>query len=342
MSLKAFGIDLGTHCIKIFKKGEGIIFDSKSLIAVADASRVIAIGDEAFEMLGKAPANIEVTFPIKYGVIADIKNMLALLNKAFLDLSKQHGKITGADFIVAVPTDITEVEKRAFFDLVASSSAKPKSIRTVEKPIADALGVGLDVTEANGVMIVDIGADTTEISILSLGGIVLSKMIPIGGNKFDEDIILNVKKKYNLIIGTKTAETIKKALACAVYPKEPETLKVFGRDVITGLPIEKEIDSLFVFEAIEEHLHAIVDSIRIILERTPPEISSDIIDSGLYVTGGSANIKRLQDLFHGETELNINICPDAANTVILGLGKIIEDSKLNTLAASLRKSTYND
>lgn len=342
MAAKHFGIDFGTSSIKIYKKGEGVVFDAKNIIAVADATRVIAIGDEAFEMLGKSPSNIEVTFPVKYGVIADIKNMLALLNLAFEELTKKHGKLNGSEFLIAAPTDVTEVEKRAFFDLVASSVAKPKSVRVVEKPIADALGAGLNVTEANGVMVVDIGADTTEISILSLGGIVLSKLIPIGGNKFDEDIITNVKKKYNLIIGHKTAETIKKALACGVCPDNPDTIKVFGRDVVTGLPTEKEIDSIFVYEAISEHLHSIVDSIRIILERTPPEISSDIIDSGVYVTGGSANIKLLAELFTRETELDINISLDAANTVINGIGKIIEDPKLNSLASSLRKTNFND
>lgn len=341
---KTFGIDLGTRVMKIYKKNEGVIYDAKNILAIADASRIIAIGDEAFEMFGKAPSNIEVTYPVKYGVIADIKNMQSLLNLVFEQVSKKYGKMNGAEFIITAPTDITEVEKKAFTDLVACTNVKPKRVRIVERPVADALGAGLNVTDASGVMVVDIGADTTEISVLSLGGIVLSRLIPIGGNKFDEDIISSVKKKYNLIIGNKTAEVIKIALATAIAPAENEnnTIKVFGRDVVNGLPTEKEIDAQFVYEAIEEHLRNVVESVKIILEHTPPEISSDIIDSGVYVTGGSAKIRNLDKLLNTETELKINICEDSANTVALGLGKIIENSEFDSLAYVLKQATYKD
>ena len=339
MSAKVFGIDFGTNTIKIYRKNDGVIFDEKNIIALCKGE-VMAIGDEAFEMLGKAPDNFLVTYPVKNGVIADIANMLALLNKAFKTIAEKSGKITGADIIVAAPNDVTEVEKRAFFDLASNSIAKPKKVRVVEKPIADAIGAGLDVMNASGVMVVDIGADTTEISIMSLGGIVLSKMVTIGGNKFDELIINNVKKKYNLIIGNKTAEVIKKRLAYAVDP-EHETIKVYGRDVMTGLPTEAEIDSEFVYETINESLHSIVDAVRVILEKAPPEISSDIIDSGIYVTGGSANIKKIDELFGKETELPIKVAEDAANTVVNGLGKILEDSaKYDCLAFSLKQTYY--
>ena len=339
MSAKVFGIDFGTSTIKIYRKNEGVIFDEKNIIALCN-NEVMAIGDEAFEMLGKAPDNFLVTYPVKNGVIADIANMLALLNKAFKSIIDKYGKISGADIIVAAPTDVTEVEKRAFFDLAASSIAKPKKVRVVEKPIADAIGSGLDVMNASGVMVVNIGADTTEISIMSLGGIVLSKLVTTGGNKFDELIINNVKKKYNLIIGHKTAETIKKKLAYAIEP-EHETIKVYGRDMMTGLPTEAEIDSEFVYETINESLHSIVDEVRIILEKTPPEISSDIIDSGIYITGGSANIKKIDQLFARETELDVNVAEDPANTVVNGLGRILEDSsKYDCLAFSLKQTYY--
>ena len=339
MSAKVFGIDFGTSTIKIYRKNEGVIFDEKNIIALCN-NDVMAIGDEAFEMLGKAPDNFLVTYPVKNGVIADIANMLALLNKALKSIIDKSGKISGADIIVAAPTDVTEVEKRAFFDLAASSIAKPKKVRVVEKPIADAIGSGLDVMNASGVMVVNIGADTTEISIMSLGGIVLSKLVTTGGNKFDELIISNVKKKYNLIIGQKTAETIKKKLAYAINP-EHETIKVYGRDVMSGLPTEAEIDSEFVYETINESLHSIVDAVRIILEKTPPEISSDIIDAGIYITGGSANIKKIDELFAGETELDVKVAEDPANTVVNGLGKILEDSgKYDCLAFSLKQTYY--
>ncbi|HCR39621.1 MAG TPA: rod shape-determining protein, partial [Lachnospiraceae bacterium] len=196
-----------------------------------------------------------------------------------------------------------------------------------------------DVMTAKGVMVVDIGADTTEISILSLGGIVLSKLIPVGGNKLDEAIKNTVKRKYNLYIGDKTAEGIKKKLACAV-PQVEGSVKVYGRDMVTGLPKEMEVTSDTVYESIQEYLYAIIDSIKIILERTPPEISSDIIDSGIYVTGGSAKIFSLDELIHQETELKVNICPDSASTVVNGLGGIIEDHKLSALADSLRPKTF--
>ncbi len=339
MASKVYGIDFGTSTIKIYKKGQGIVLDERNVIAVSNKKNVIAAGDDAFEMYEKAPSNILVNYPVRNGVIADVANMMALLT-SFMKKISGNKRIGASDFIVATPTDITEVERRSFYDLIASSGLKIGKIKIVEKPIADALGAGLEVMTARGVMIVDIGADTTEVSILSLGGIVLSKLIPVGGNKLDESIKNIVKKKYNLFIGDKTAENIKKKLASA-FPTLQASVKVFGRDVVTGLPSEMEINSTDVFEAISEYLYSIIDAIRIILERTPPEISSDIIDSGIYITGGSAKIFALDELLHKETDLKINICPDPSNTVVTGLGKIIEDNKLTVLADMIRPKTYN-
>ncbi|NLK27080.1 MAG: rod shape-determining protein [Clostridiales bacterium] len=338
MALRVFGIDLGTSTIKIYRKGQGIVLDERNIIAIADRKNVIAVGDEAYDMYEKAPANIAVTYPVRNGVIADVANMLTLLNHFMQKIfgSKRPG---AADYIVAVPTNITEVERRSFYELIVNSNLKVGHIKIVEKPVADAVGAGLDVMTARGVMVVNIGADTTEVSILSLGGIVLSKLIPIGGNKLDESIKSIVKRKYNLYIGDKTAESIKKKLACAI-PQVEGSVKVYGRDVVTGLPAEMEVSSDTVYEAISEYLYAIIDAIKIILERTPPEISSDIIDSGIYITGGSAKIFSLDELIHKETELKINICPDSANTVVNGLGKIMEDHKLSTLADSLKPKTF--
>jgi rod shape-determining protein MreB len=337
MATKAFGIDFGTSTIKIYKKGQGIVLDERNIIAVADRRNVIASGNDAFEMYEKAPSNILVTYPVRSGVIADVANMLTLLHHFMVRISSSK-RPGNADYIVATPTDITEVERRSFYDLIASSNLKVGHIKIVEKPIADAVGAGLDIMTARGVMVVDIGADTTEVSILSLGGIVLSKLIPIGGNKLDESIKSMVKRKYNLYIGDKTAENIKKKLACAL-PTVTASVKVFGRDVVTGLPTEMEVDSESVYGSISEYLFSITDAIRIILERTPPEISSDIIDSGIYITGGSAKIFALDELIHKETDLKINICPDSANTVVNGLGKIMENPKLSSLANDLRPKT---
>lgn len=295
----------------------------------------MAVGNEAFEMHGKAPGNVNVTYPVKNGVIADIANMQELLNQMLKKIGcNKKGVFSNASFLIAVPTDITGVEKRAFYDLIASSNAKVRTIKAIDKPLADALGIGLDITHARGVMTVNIGADTTEISIISLGGIVLSKLVPVGGNRLDESIKLYVKKKYNLIIGDKTAEEIKKELACANEETE-NFMEVYGRNVVTGLPIKTKISSSMVYNSIKEYLHTITDSIKIILERTPPEISSDIIDSGIYVTGGSAQIHSLDKLISGETDLTINICPNPSNTVVLGLGRIIEEPDLAGLCISL-------
>jgi rod shape-determining protein MreB and related proteins len=335
MANKVYGIDFGTSMIKIYKKGGAIVLDEKNVIAVANRKNIIAVGDNAYEMYEKAPANIVVSHPVKNGVIADIANMQSLLNYFFNQVGVNKNKLIGAEFLVAVPSDITEVEKKAFFDLIVSSNAKTKNISIVEKPIADALGIGLDITTAHGVMTVNIGADTTEISIISLGGIVLSKLIPIGGHKLDASIQLFVKKKYNLAIGDKTAEVIKKSLASA-FPMDEEYIKVYGRDVVTGLPTEVEISSSMVYEAIKEHFYSIVDYIKIILERTPPEISSDIIDSGIYITGGSAHIRNFDKLIAKETDLKVNISNDSENTVVKGLGVIIEDPALKTLANIIR------
>lgn len=337
MASKAFGIDFGTSTIKIYKKGQGIVLDERNIIAISNRKNVIASGNDAFEMYEKAPANIEVSYPVRNGVIADVANMLALLTH-FMHRIGGSKRLSAADYIVATPTDITEVERRSFYDLIASSSLKVGKIKIVEKPIADAVGAGLDIMTARGVMIVDIGADTTEVSILSLGGIVLSKLIPVGGNRLDDAIKNMVKRKYNLYIGDKTAENIKKKLACALTTVEAQ-VKVYGRDVVTGLPTEMEVSSSDVYDAISEYMFAIIDAIKIILERTPPEISSDIIDSGIYITGGSAKIFALDQLMHKETDLKINICPDSANTVVNGLGRIMEDHKLDSLADALRPKT---
>lgn len=340
MASKTYGIDFGTSTIKICRKGQGIVLDERNMIAIADRRTIIATGDEAYDMYEKAPANIVVTHPVRSGVIADVANMTALLVHFIKKLSgsKKPGL---ADYIVATPSDITEVERRSFYELISRSTLKVGHVKIVDKPIADALGAGLEIMSARGVMVVNIGADTTEVSILSLGGIVLSKLIPIGGNRLDEAIKGVVKKKHNLYIGDKTAENIKKQLASAL-PGVEATVKIYGRDVVTGLPSLMEVNSKTVYEAISEYLYSIIDAIRIILERTPPEISSDIIDGGIYVTGGSANIFELRGLISKETGLKVNICEDPANTVVKGLSRIMEEPQLSTLADSLRPKNLID
>lgn len=325
---KAIGIDFGTSSIKFYKNGEGVILHEKSVIAVYNKSHTFAVGNEAFEMYEKAPVNIEVSYPVKNGVIADIGNMQAMIDYFFQELDGKR-KLKGAEYYIAVPTDITEVEKRAYFDLISNTNLKPKRIHVVEKPIADALGMSLDITKSTGTLVVDIGANTTEISVLSLGGIVLSRLIPVGGNKFDEAIINKIKKVKNFVIGEKTAELIKKTIGSAYVTDE--TLDICGRNLVTGLPSEITITSEDVHSALSEHFQSIVDSIKIILERTPPEISSDIYKAGVYITGGSSQINDLGRFVYEQLGLKVNLCEEPESTVIMGLGAIIEDPALAKL-----------
>ncbi|MCR5823288.1 MAG: rod shape-determining protein [Lachnospiraceae bacterium] len=339
MASRVFGIDFGTSSIKIYKKNEGVIFDEKNLIAICNGQPV-AIGNEAFQMLGKAPDNYQITYPVKNGVIADIKNMLLLLNEAFKKIEKKYGKITGSEIIVATPTDITEVEQRAYFDLAANCIAKPRNVKIVNKPVACAIGTGIEIMNASGAMVVDIGANTTEISIMSIGGIVSSKLVPLGGNDLDRAIINNVRKKYNLIIGDTTAEYLKKELAFALEP-EHLTAKIYGKDVLSGLPIDMVIDSEFVTDTIKESLDLLVDNVKALLEKVSPELSADIIDSGIFISGGSANIRKLEQLFNRETELDIHICEEPSDNVVKGLGIIIEEGgKYNAVAFAANQISH--
>ena len=334
MAGNSFGIDLGTSNIKIYNKGKKKIFNEKNILAIADKKNLFAVGDEAYEMYEKAPSNIIVSYPINNGVIADIENMQKLFKKM---LSKAAGAFNkGAEYYMAVPTDITEVEKRAFYDLIHQANLKEKRVYLVEKAVADAVGLDIDVNQALGSMVVNIGADTTEISVLSLGGIVISKLLQIGGNQMDESIQNAIKRQYNLLIGSKTAETIKKELSSAV-PSEERTAKVYGRDIVTGLPVTCEISSNLIYQAIIEQLHMIVDNIKVILERTPPELAADIIETGVFVTGGSSNIHAFDTLISEETELRVNTCEKPDESVVRGLEKIITSPGLKELAYESRE-----
>ena len=241
MNNNIYGIDLGTCNMKVFCKSTGKILNEKNTIAIVNKNQMYAYGDAAYAMYEKAPETINVTFPIVNGVIADFNNVQTMI----FDFLEKHakGKVHGAEYIVAVPTDITEVEKKAFFDLFYKSKAKPKNVLLCEKPIADAVGLGLDVNEPTGVMIVDIGADTTEISVISLGGLVLSDLLHFGGNRIDESIISHIKRTYNLVIGQKTAKILKETLGSGL-PGREESMVIVGRDLVSGLPIELEINAI--------------------------------------------------------------------------------------------------
>ncbi len=337
MSSNVYGVDLGTNNLKVFCKTSGQILNEKNTVAIVNKNQLYAYGDAAYAMYEKAPESIQVSFPVVGGVIAEF-NFLQTMIFTFLE---QHtkGKLRGSDFVVAVPTDITEVEKKAFFDIFYKSPVKPRLVQVCEKPIADAAGLGLDVNEPTGVMLVDIGADTTEISVISLGGLVISSLLHFGGNQLDEAIISYLRKNNNLLIGKKTACALKETIGSALE-HSTETMMIVGRDVVSGLPIETEVSAKQVHEAILPDLNNICNSIKMTLEHTPPELARDIIHSGIYITGGSSRIQFLDEMFAQVTGIRVNTCEDPEECVARGLVKIVSDSKFKHLAYTLKAKIY--
>lgn len=326
-----FGIDLGTNNIKIYNRADDTILVEKNMIAIENKNNVFAYGDSAFDMYEKAPSNIHISYPLSNGVIADIHNMEKIVRFFLNDLTGN--SIKSADYYIAVPTDVTEVEKRAFYDLIRDANVKAKKIMVVEKAVADGLGLDIDVKNSQGVLIVNVGFDTTEISILSLGGIVLSRLIKVGGQKFDDSIRAAVRKQYNLIIGGKTAEHVK--ISLAELEKENKGAVVYGRDIVTGLPVERELPTAMIDESLIEHFYTIIDNIKVILERTPPELAADIYRHGIYLTGGASQVSHLAELIQKGTGLKVNVSENPITSVALGLSRIIKDDNLKTVAYSI-------
>lgn len=331
LSNNAFGIDLGTSNIKIYNRSNDTILVEKNMIAIENKNTLFAYGDSAFDMYEKAPANINISYPLSNGVIADIKNMELLVKYFINDMTRSNMK--PADYYIAVPFDITEVEKRAFYDLVKESGVKAKKILVVEKAVADGLGMDIDVKNSQGVMIVNVGYDTTEVSILSLGGIVLSRLIKVGGLKFDDAIRSAVRREFSLIIGGKTAENVK--ISLCDLEKEKKGAVVYGRDIVTGLPVERELPTKLIDECLIEHFHTIIDSIKVILERTPPELAADIYKHGIYLTGGASQVNHLSELIRQGTGLIVNVSENPVTSVALGLSKIIKDDNYKSVAYAI-------
>ena len=327
----AFGIDLGTNNIKIYSRGDDQIMVEKNMIAIENKKVLFAYGNSAFEMYEKAPGNIHISYPLTNGVIADIKNMETLVRYFVGDLQK--GNCKPADFYIAVPTDVTDVEKRAFYDLIKYANVKAKKIMVVEKAVADGLGLDIDVKNSQGVLVVNVGFETTEISILSLGGIVLSRLIKTGGLKFDEAIRTAVRKEFSLVIGGRTSESVK--ISLKELEQEGKGAIVYGRDIVTGLPIEREIPTKLVVECLEEHFASIIDNVKVILERTPPELAADIYRHGIYLTGGASQISHLAERMAAGTGLRVNVSEDPITSVVLGLAKIIKDDNYKSVAYAI-------
>ncbi len=328
---KDLAIDLGTANTLVYVKGKGIVSNEPSVVAVYKDNRgskkVIAVGEEAKKMLGKTPGNIIAIRPLKDGVIADFEITEAML-KYFIQ--KIHNKKSYARprIVISVPSGITPVEKRAVKE--SAESAGAREVYLIEEPMAAAIGVGLPITEPSGNMIVDIGGGTTEVAVISLAGIVYCNSVRVAGDKIDEAIIQYIKRKYNLLIGERTAEIIKITIGSA-YPNPIDdelTMEVKGRDLVGGIPKTLEISSKEIREAISEPVNAIIEAIRIALERTPPELASDIVDKGIVISGGGALLRNLDLLIKEVTRLPVIIAENPLTAVAEGTGKALDEVDL--------------
>ena len=319
-------IDLGTANTLVYVKGKGIVLSEPSVVAVRknarDRNKVLAVGKDAKMMLGRTPGNIVAIRPMKDGVIADFEITEAML-RHFIQKVHNRRTLIRPRIIVCVPSGITPVEKRAVRE--SAESAGAREVYLIEEPMAAAIGAGLPITEPTCNMVVDIGGGTTEVAVISLAGIVYSKSVRTGGDKMDESILQYIKRKYNLLIGERTSEIIKTSIGNAYPLGEPEEIEVKGRDLVTGIPKILSINSEEVREAIQEQIDTIVNTVKTALEQTPPELAADIVDRGIYLTGGGALLKHLDVLLHEETGVPINIAEDPLSAVVLGSGKALDN-----------------
>ncbi len=322
-------IDLGTANTLVYAAGKGIVCSEPSVVAVQkDArggKRVKAVGRDAKEMLGRTPGSIVAIRPMKDGVIADFEITEAML-RYFISRAHNHRKLIAPRIIICVPFGITEVEKRAVRESALQAGAR--DVYLIEEPMAAAIGAGLPIAEPSGNMIVDVGGGTTEVAVISLSGIVYSQSVRVGGDKMDEAIIQHMKRKYNLLVGERTAETIKCTIGTAYPTEEVMTMEVKGRDLVAGLPKTLEVNSDEIREALQEPINSIVEAVRIALERTPPELSADIVDKGIVLAGGGALLKNLDILLREETGLPVIIADDPMSAVVIGSGKALDEIEL--------------
>src|SRR5512143_1244367 len=322
-------IDLGTANTLVYVKGKGILFSEPSVVAIQRDSRgqqtLLAVGREAKEMLGRTPGNICAIRPMKDGVIADFEITGEML-RYFIAKAHNRKSLVRPRVVISVPSGITPVEKRAVRE--SAQSAGAREIYLIEEPMAAAIGAGLPITEASGNMVVDIGGGTTEVAVISLSGIVTSQSIRVAGDKMDEAILQYIKRKYNLLVGERTAELIKMSIGTA-YPEEnPQTIDVKGRDLVTGIPKTLELNSEEVREALAESINTIIDTVRITLEGTPPELAADIVDKGIVLVGGGALLKNLDVLLREVTSLPITIVDDPLSSIVLGAGMVLDNEEL--------------
>src|SRR5574340_1234729 len=319
-------IDLGTATTLVYVQGKGIVLNEPSVVAVEKKTeRVMAVGADAKRMLGRTPGNIVAVRPMKEGVIADFEKAEAMLSH-FIQKAHNRTAFVRPRIIIGVPSRITQVEQRAVRD--SAELAGAREVYLIEEPVAAAIGAGLPITEPSGNMVVDIGGGTTDIAVISLAGIVYSKSVRVAGNEMDEAIIQYTKKKYNLLIGERSAEQVKFEIGSAFPLDEPMTMEIKGRDLIEGIPKTLTVTDAEVREALQEPVGTIVNAIRVALERTPPELSADIVDRGIVLTGGGALLKNLDRLLREETGLPVSVAEDPLSSVVLGTGKMLSDFDL--------------
>ena len=317
------GIDLGTANTLVYASSKGIIIQEPSVVAIdKNSNNILAVGIEAKKMLGRTPGNVVAVRPLRDGVIADFESTEAML-KHFIRKAHNRASFIHPRIIVGVPSGITGVEKRAVLDATFQAGAREAYL--IEEPMAAAIGSNLPVSEPTGSMVVDIGGGTTEVAVISLGGIVVSRSVRVGGDELDEAIILHCRENYRLLIGERTAEEIKIQIGSAYPLKEEKTIEVRGRDLVSGLPKTFTITSLEIREALKEPINTIVDAIRHTLEKTPPELSSDIIDTGIVITGGVALLKGLAHHIQNETDISVYVAEDPLSCVANGTGKALEE-----------------
>ncbi len=333
---KDIGIDLGTANILVTLKGKGIILNEPSVVAIdCKTNNILATGQEAKEMLGRTPMEIKAIKPLQDGVIADFTATQLMLKNIIGKIVERYN-IGKPRVVVGVPSGITEVEERAVEESILQAGAR--EVYLIEEPMAAAIGANMDIAEPNGNIIVDIGGGTTEVAVISLGGIVVSNSIRIAGDELDEDIVNYIRKEKNLAIGLTTAEEIKKELGCALPLVTEASMEVRGRDLATGLPETVQVTSTEIEFAIRESIEKIVEVVKQTLERTPPELSSDIMEKGIVLAGGGALIKNLDKLLAIRTEMPVYVTEEPLQCVVKGTGKTLEDlEKLKTILINSRK-----
>src|SRR5712692_1172429 len=322
MLSKKIGIDLGTSTVLIYVKGDGIVVNEPSLVAVnRDGTRILAVGRQAFEMVGRAPDTIQVVRPMRDGVIADFVVTEGMLHH-FIGKVQGRQRIFKPEIMICVPSGVTSVERRAVTEAAISAGARQAWL--IDEPLAAAIGAGLPIAEPRGNAVCDVGGGTTEIAVISLSGMVVAHSICVGGNRIDDAIVAYMRRRHNLLLGERTAEEVKVAIGSAVLFKEPLTTEVRGRDIMSGLPRSLEVSSNEVTEAIQEPLRLLVDAVRGVLEETPPELAADIYDRGIVLTGGGAQLRGLDRYLAMHTGIPAVVADDPQTSVVRGTGLALE------------------